>query len=249
MFFTLYFSFVNLRKFGLAIRVVRGKYDKLEEEGGALQSNLYVTPQGDIPGTIRDESHHGEVNHFQALATAVSGTVGLGNIAGVAVAVSLGGPGATFWMIICGLLGMSSKFVECTLGVKYRDIDANGVVYGGPMYYLSKGLKEMNLAGVGKVLAVLFAIFCVGGSFGGGNAFQANQATAQIIEMTGLQGGSAGFYIGIVMAVLVGVVIIGGIKRIANVTEKLVPFMALLYIIASLVILGMHFLFSMMLSL
>jgi len=241
LFFTLYFSFVNIRKFGLAIRVVRGKYDSLEANGGALNTKLFVTPQGDIPGTIRDESHIGEVNHFQALATAVSGTVGLGNIAGVAVAVSLGGPGATFWMIVCGLLGMSSKFVECTLGVKYRDIDANGVVYGGPMYYLSRGLKEMNYAGLGKILAILFAIFCVGGSFGGGNAFQANQATAQILEMTGLQGGSAGFFIGLVMAVLVGVVIIGGIKRIANVTEKLVPFMALLYVIASLIILGMHF--------
>lgn len=242
LFFTLYFSFVNLRKFGLAIRVVRGKYDSLDSNAPSVHADeLLVTPGGDIHGTIRDESHHGEVNHFQALATAVSGTVGLGNIAGVAVAVSLGGPGATFWMIICGLLGMSSKFVECTLGVKYRDIDANGTVHGGPMYYLSKGLKEMNMGGFGKIMAVLFAIFCVGGSFGGGNAFQANQATAQILEMTGLQGGSAGFIIGVLMALLVGVVIIGGIKRIANVTEKLVPFMALLYIVASIIILLMHF--------
>jgi alanine or glycine:cation symporter, AGCS family len=240
--FTLYFSFVNIRKFGLAIKVVRGKYDKMEMAATPVHADdLYITPEGDIPGTIRDEPHHGEVNHFQALATAVSGTVGLGNIAGVAVAVSLGGPGATFWMIICGLLGMSSKFVECTLGVKYRDIDANGTVHGGPMYYLSRGLKEMKFGGLGKVLAVLFAIFCVGGSFGGGNAFQANQATAQIIQMTGMQGGSAGFFIGLIMAILVGVVIIGGIKRIANVTEKLVPFMAILYIIASIVILFMHF--------
>lgn len=242
LFFTLYFSFVNLRKFGLAIRVVRGKYDSIDSNAPSVHADdLLVTPKGDIHGTIRDESHHGEVNHFQALATAVSGTVGLGNIAGVAVAVSLGGPGATFWMIICGLLGMSSKFVECTLGVKYRDIDANGTVHGGPMYYLSKGLKEMKMGGFGKIMAVLFAIFCVGGSFGGGNAFQANQATAQIVEMTGMQGGSAGFIIGLVMALLVGVVIIGGIKRIANVTEKLVPFMALLYIIASIIILLMHF--------
>lgn len=242
LFFTLYFSFVNIRKFGLAIRVVRGKYDSLDSQATAVHpDDLLVTDGGDIHGTIRDESHHGEVNHFQALATAVSGTVGLGNIAGVAVAVSLGGPGATFWMIICGLLGMSSKFVECTLGVKYRDIDSKGTVHGGPMYYLSRGLKEMNFGGAGKILAVLFAIFCVGGSFGGGNAFQANQATAQIIEMTGMQGGSAGFVIGLIMALLVGVVIIGGIKRIANVTEKLVPFMALLYIVASVVILLMHF--------
>ena len=241
LFFTLYFNFVNIRKFGLSILVVRGKYDALDETGPANPDNLLVTPEGDIHRTIRDESHHGEVNHFQALATAVSGTVGLGNIAGVAVAVSLGGPGATFWMIICGLLGMSSKFVECTLGVKYRDIDRYGTVHGGPMYYLSKGLKEMNLGGLGKLLALLFAIFCVGGSFGGGNAFQANQATAQIMQMAGIQGGSTGFFIGLIMAALVGVVIIGGIKRIANVTEKLVPFMALLYIIASLVILAMHF--------
>jgi AGCS family alanine or glycine:cation symporter len=242
LYFTVYFSFVNIRKFGLAIRVVRGKYDAMDSQAPAIHADdLYIKPDGDIPGTIRDESHHGEVNHFQALATAVSGTVGLGNIAGVAVAVSLGGPGATFWMIICGLLGMSSKFVECTLGVKYRDIDVNGTVHGGPMYYLSKGLKEMNFGGAGKVLAVLFAIFCIGGSFGGGNAFQANQATAQIIQMIGMEGGSAGFIIGLIMAGLVGVVIIGGIKRIANVTEKLVPFMALLYIIASLIILVMHF--------
>lgn len=242
LFFTLYFAFVNIRKFGLAIGVVRGKYDYLDKQAIPVHADdLYITPEGDIPGTIRDESHHGEVNHFQALATAVSGTVGLGNIAGVAVAVSLGGPGATFWMIICGLLGMSSKFVECTLGVKYRDIDVNGTVHGGPMYYLNRGLKEMNMGGLGKVLAALFAMFCIGGSFGGGNAFQANQATAQIIEMTGLQGGSAGFFIGLVMAILVGVVIIGGIKRIANVTEKLVPFMALLYVVASIIILVMHF--------
>jgi AGCS family alanine or glycine:cation symporter len=241
LFFTLYFSFVNIRKFGLAIRVVRGKYDALDEAGPANPDSLLVTPEGDIQRTIRDESHHGEVNHFQALATAVSGTVGLGNIAGVAVAVSLGGPGATFWMIICGLLGMSSKFVECTLGVKYRDIDQHGTVHGGPMYYLSKGLKEMKFGGLGKILALLFAIFCVGGSFGGGNAFQANQATAQIMLMTGIQGGSTGFLIGVVMAALVGVVIIGGIKRIATVTEKLVPFMALLYVAASLIILALHF--------
>lgn len=148
---------------------------------------------GDIVKTIKDESHHGEVNHFQALATAVSGTVGLGNIAGVAIAIAIGGPGATFWMIICGLLGMSSKFVECTLGVKYRDIDKNGVVYGGPMYYLTKGFKELKLAGLGKFLAILFAILCVGGSLGGGNAFQSNQAAQQIAAMTGMQGASSGF--------------------------------------------------------
>jgi AGCS family alanine or glycine:cation symporter len=242
VFFTVYFSFVNIRKFGLAIRVVRGKYDYLDKDAPHVHpEDLNVTEKGDNPDTIKDEGHHGEVNHFQALATAVSGTVGLGNIAGVAVAVAVGGPGATFWMIVCGLLGMSTKFVECTLGVKYRDIDSKGTVYGGPMYYLKRGFQEKNLGGVGKVLAVLFAILCIGGSFGGGNAFQSNQATAQIVSMTGLQGGSSGFIIGLVLAFLVGIVIIGGIKRIATVTEKIVPFMAVLYILASLIIIFANF--------
>jgi len=241
LFFTLYFSFVNIRKFGLAIKVVRGKYDKLEIDAPVVKPDNVNVVDGDIVDTIKDESHHGEVNHFQALATAVSGTVGLGNIAGVAIAIAIGGPGATFWMIVCGLLGMSSKFVECTLGVKYRDIDKNGVVYGGPMYYLTKGFKEMKMAGVGKFLAVLFAILCVGGSLGGGNAFQSNQAAQQIAAMTGMQGSSAGFIIGVVLAVITGIVIIGGIKKIATVTEKIVPFMAILYIAASLVIIFANF--------
>ena len=240
LFFTLYFSFVNIRKFGLAVRVVRGKYDELDAHAPKVTPAM-PTVDGDVPNTIRDEGHHGEVNHFQALATAVSGTVGLGNIAGVAVAVAIGGPGATFWMIVCGLLAMSTKFVECTLGVKYRDLDAKGVVYGGPMYYLKKGFAELKMPAVGKVLAVLFAILCVGGSFGGGNAFQSNQAAQQIISMTGMEGGSAGFIIGFIMAVLVAIVIIGGIKRIATVTEKIVPFMAIVYIVASLIIIFMHF--------
>lgn len=241
LFFTLYFSFVNLRRFGLAIRVVRGKYDYMDANAPAVKPGDINVADGDIARTIKDESHHGEVNHFQALATAVSGTVGLGNIAGVAVAISLGGPGATFWMIVCGLLGMSTKFVECTLGVKYRDLDSKGTVFGGPMYYLSKGFKEKGLGGVGKFLAILFAILCVGGSLGGGNAFQSNQAAQQIISMTGTQGGSSGFVVGLIMAVLVGIVIIGGIKRIATVTEKVVPFMAGLYILASLIIIFAHF--------
>lgn len=239
-FFTVYFSFVNIRRFGLAIKVVRGKYDDLEKDAPEVSSAAVNVADGDIVDTIKKESHHGEVNHFQALATAVSGTVGLGNIAGVAVAIAIGGPGATFWMIVCGLLGMSSKFVECTLGVKYRDIDHNGVVYGGPMYYLKKGFAEKNLAGVGKFLAVLFAILCVGGSFGGGNAFQANQAAAQIASMAGMKGGAAGFIIGLVLAAITGIVIIGGIKKIATVTEKIVPFMAILYIVASLIIIFAH---------
>jgi AGCS family alanine or glycine:cation symporter len=176
---------------------------------------------------------HGEVNHFQALATAVSGTVGLGNIAMVAVAISVGGPGATFWMIIAGLLGMSSKFVECTLGVKYRDINEKGQVFGGPMYYLSRGLKEAGYSKLGKGLALVFAFLCVGASFGGGNAFQSNQAAAQIIELFGLSSAGSGTILGLLFAGLVGIVILGGIKRIAKVTEKIVPIMAIIYVSAA----------------
>lgn len=233
-FFTISFKFPGITKFGLAINTVRGKYDEIEGGHSALKTDLAV--DGDIPDTIRDESKEGEVSHFQALATAVSGTVGLGNIAGVAVAIALGGPGATFWMIVCGIIGMSTKFVECTLGVKYRDVGEDGTVYGGPMYYLSKGLKEKGFAGIGKVLAIVFAILCIGASFGGGNAFQSNQATVQITSMLGLEGGSMGFIIGIILAILVGIVIIGGIKRIASITEKIVPFMAGIYVLAAVVI-------------
>ncbi|MCB0740505.1 MAG: sodium:alanine symporter family protein, partial [Chitinophagaceae bacterium] len=197
LFFTIYFGFVNIRRFGLAIEVVRGKHDDIEKDVPPVDDTNVNVVDGDIVDTIKDESKHGEVNHFQALATAVSGTVGLGNIAGVAIAIAIGGPGATFWMIVCGLLGMSSKFVECTLGVKYRDIDKNGVVYGGPMYYLTKGFKELKLAGLGKFLAILFAILCVGGSLGGGNAFQSNQAAQQIVGITGIQHASAGFFVGV----------------------------------------------------
>ena len=233
-FFTIYFKFPNISRFPLAINTVRGKYDELDHHG-VEKANLNIV-DGDLVDTIKDESKEGEVSHFQALATAVSGTVGLGNIAGVAVAIAVGGPGATFWMIVCGLIGMSTKFVECTLGVKYRDVDENGVVYGGPMYYLSRGLKERGFTRIGKVLAVTFAILCVGASFGGGNAFQSNQAAVQISSMLSLEGGATGIIIGIILAVLVGIVIIGGIKKIASVTEKIVPFMAGIYVLASLVI-------------
>ena len=179
-FFTIRFGFINIRLLPLALRVVSGQYDDIEKEGQEIPEQVNVNEvDGDLVDTIRDEGE-GEVSHFQALATAVSGTVGLGNIAGVAVAVATGGPGATFWMIVCGLLGMSTKFVECTLGVKYRDVDEDGTVHGGPMYYLEKGFAELGLAGHGKVFGVLFAIFCIGGSFGGGNAFQSNQAAQQI---------------------------------------------------------------------
>ena len=220
-FFTLYFGFPNIKYFFTAINVVRGKYDEVEKDDSS--------------------SEDGEVSHFQALATAVSGTVGNGNIAGVALAIALGGPGATFWMIICGLIGMSSKFVECTLGVQYRDVGADGTIYGGPMYYLTKGLKEKGFETLGKIAAVFFAIFCIGGSFGGGNAAQSNQATLVLKQLLGLESTSAGAIIGLVLAILVGIIIIGGIKRIASVTEKIVPFMALLYLIACLYILLINF--------
>ena len=223
IFFTLYFVFPNIRYFTTSINVVRGKYDEIEKD--------------------ESESKDGEVSHFQALTTAVSGTVGNGNIAGVALAIALGGPGATFWMIVCGLMGMSLKFVECTLGVHYRDVDKNGVVHGGPMYYLSKGLKEKGFVNLGKITAILFAIFCIGGSFGGGNAAQANQAAIVLKDLLGLESTFAGAIIGLLLAVIVGVIIIGGIKRIASVTEKIVPFMALLYIMACVYILVVNFSF------
>lgn len=236
-FFTIYFKVPSITRFPTAINTVRGKYVDIEKHGvDKLYENDEPLAEEDIQDTIRDESAAGEVSHFQALATAVSGTVGLGNIAGVAVAIAMGGPGATFWMIVCGLLGMATKFVECTLGVKYRDVGEDGTIYGGPMYYLSKGLKATGKAGLGKVLAALFAILCVGASFGGGNAFQSNQATVQLSSLMGLEGGSSGFIIGIVLAILVGIVIIGGIKRIAKITEKIVPFMAGIYVLASLII-------------
>ena len=223
LFFTFVFLFPNVRYFVTAINVVRGKYDNLEK--------------------TESSSKDGEVSHFQALATAVSGTVGNGNIAGVALAIALGGPGATFWMIVCGLIGMSTKFVECTLGVHYRDVDKDGVVYGGPMYYLTKGLKEKGFEKLGKVAAVIFAICCIGGSFGGGNAAQSNQAAIVLKDLLGYDSTFAGAMIGLILAILVGIIIIGGIKRIASVTEKVVPFMALLYIIACLYIIGSNFSF------
>jgi len=213
--FTFYFRFINFRAFRHGFELVRGDYS--------------------------DPLAAGEVTHFQALATALSGTVGLGNIAGVAVAVSLGGPGATFWMILAGLLGMSSKFVECTLGVKYRNEYTDGTVSGGPMYYLSKGLAERSdrLKMLGKVLAVLFAIFCVGGSFGGGNMFQANQSFMQLVSVTGGESSwlaDKGWLFGIIVAALVGLVVIGGIQGIARVTSKIVPLMAVVYVTAGLAI-------------
>ena len=242
MFFTIYFGFINLRRFPLAINVVRGKFDHVDHHDVNQKAKVNVV-DGDVVDTIKDESKDGEVSHFQALATAVSGTVGNGNIAGVALAIAIGGPGATFWMILCGLIGMSTKFVECTLGVKYRDVGEDGTVYGGPMYYLTKGLKERGFARLGRFLAVTFALLCIGASFGGGNAAQSNQAAMQLVSSFGMEGGSARTIIGILMMIFVGIIIIGGIKRIASVTEKIVPFMALLYVGACLFIILSNFSF------
>lgn len=242
LFFTIYFKFINFSGFATAIRVIRGKYEDIEKHGAdTLYGDITHNEEHNIIETLRDDSAHGEVSHFQALTAALSATVGLGNIAGVAVALSIGGPGATFWMIVAGLLGMASKFAECTLGVKYRDVGEDGTIYGGPMYYLTKGLKEKGAGGFGKVLAVLFAIFVIGGSFGGGNMFQANQAAAQFVKLFDMTSDNAGLYFGLVMAFLVAIVIIGGIKRIASVTEKVVPFMAGIYVLAALIILGANF--------
>lgn len=214
IYFTFRMRFVNFRLFRHAFGIISGKYDKHGDKG--------------------------EVSHFQALATALSATVGLGNIAGVAIAVTVGGPGATFWMIVAGLLGMSMKFTECTLGLKYRNIDENGKVSGGPMYYLSKGLKIRKLGALGQVLAAFSAIMMVLASFGGSNMFQANQSFAQFrLIFPGME--SYGFWFGIALAVIIGIVVYGGIKSIARVAVRLVPFMAILYVGAALVIILINF--------
>jgi AGCS family alanine or glycine:cation symporter len=209
--FTFYFMFIQFRAFPHSIALVKGDYS--------------------------DPNDAGEVSHFQALATALSGTVGLGNIAGVAVAVGIGGPGATFWMVLAGLMGMASKFTECTLGVKYRNEYEDGTVSGGPMYYLTKGFKERGLPG-GKFLAVLFSIFCILGALGGGNMFQANQAHAQI---TNVVGDYPGWITGIVFAGIVFAVIVGGLQSIAKVTEKVVPIMGVLYCATALIIILVNY--------
>lgn len=238
-YFTIYFKFINFRGFFTSINIVRGKYDDIDHHESMIAAGD-STPGGDAIETIAIEGHEGEVSHFQALTAALSATVGLGNIAGVAIAVSIGGAGATFWMILAGFLGMASKFVECTLGVKYRDIADDGTVYGGPMYYLTKGLKQKGLGKLGKVLAALFAVFVIGGSFGGGNMFQVNQAFQLVENITGGENSffyERGWLFGLIMAVLVGIVIIGGIKKIAKVTDKIVPFMVVIYVAASLFVL------------
>ena len=205
IFFTLRLKFINVRAFKHAIDVVRGKYDDPHDEG--------------------------DVSHFQALAAALSGTVGIGNIAGVAIAIRLGGPGAAFWMTMAGFLGMSSKFAECTLGQKYRIIKPDGTVGGGPMYYLNRGLSAMNMAGLGKALAVIFAVFCAIGSLGIGNMFQANQAFAAVSNVLPFLEDLSWLF-GIILAVIVGLVILGGIERIGAVAGVLVPAMAVIYALA-----------------
>jgi AGCS family alanine or glycine:cation symporter len=215
VFCTFYFRFINLRGFTHALRLVRGDYS--------------------------DPDDPGEVSHFQALTTAISGTVGVGNIAHVAIAISIGGPGATFWLVVAGFLGMASKFAECTLGVKYRDIGPDGVVAGGPMYYLEKGLGELNLPRLGRALGIYYAVCIVIGCLGIGCMFQSNQAFVQFVTVTG---GAESFFadkgwlVGSVLAILVAAVIIGGIKSIARVTSMLVPFMALLYIVTACFVIG-----------
>jgi len=213
LFFTIFMRFINVRAIRHSINLIRGKYDKPDSKG--------------------------EVSHFQALTTALSATVGLGNIAGVAIAITIGGPGATIWMILAGLLGMSSKFTECTLGVKYRKINKKGEVSGGAMYYLRDGLKKKKLGYLGHFLAVTFAILVIGGSVGGGNMLQSNQAFKQFETFFPFME-NHGFWYGLVMALLVGLVIIGGIKSIAKVTSKIVPFMAVLYVGTALIIIGMN---------
>ncbi|MEM6961872.1 MAG: alanine/glycine:cation symporter family protein [Myxococcota bacterium] len=215
VFFTFRFQFISIRGFAHAIAITRGAYHDPDEEG--------------------------EVSHFQALSSALSATVGLGNIAGVAVAVGAGGPGAVFWMVVAGFFGMSSKFAECTLGQMYRRVDAKGTISGGPMRYLENGLADLGLPRLGRALAILFSVMCVGASFGGGNMFQANQSWAQLAKVTGWEDSSmAPLIFGLVLATLVGTVIIGGIKRIGQVAGIVVPAMCGLYLLAGFFILITH---------
>lgn len=221
-FFTFYLGFINIRYFKHAIDVLRGRYD--------------------------DPDTDGQINRFQALMTSLSGTVGLGNIAGVAVAVSVGGPGAVLWMMLMGIFGMSTKFAEVTMGVKYRhheSADHPERISGGPMYYLRDAFSNRNIPFLGKFFAGLFAICCIGGSIGGGNMFQANQAYTQAVNVTGGMEASwladKGWLFGLCLAFLVGLVIIGGLKSIARVTSRLVPVMGGIYLLAGLIVIIFNF--------
>ncbi|HJM84053.1 MAG TPA: alanine/glycine:cation symporter family protein [Candidatus Marinimicrobia bacterium] len=208
--FSFYFRFINIRGFLHSIDIIKGKYDNPDDTG--------------------------QISHFQALTSALSATIGLGNIAGVAVAVSLGGPGAVFWMMFIAIFSMTAKFVSATLAQLYRTVHDDGSVSGGPMYYLDQGLKEMGLGTFGKVLGVLYAIFIIGGAFGGGNMFQANQSYELVGSLTGIPS----WIYGIVLMGLVAAVIMGGIERIGKTTEKIVPTMVILYVSASLFIILMN---------
>ena len=216
LFFTVYLGFINLRGFGYALRIVKGDY--------------------------KDPNADGEISHFQAVSTAISGTVGIGNIGGVAVAIGLGGPGAAFWLFLAGFLGMSTKLVECTLGVKYRKINKDGSVSGGPMYYLEMLLTEHQYPRLGKFLGGFYAVALVIGCFGIGNMFQSNQAYVQFVNVTGGDQsffGERGWLFGMILGVTIGVVVIGGIRSIAKVASKIVPFMGILYVVSALAILMM----------
>ena len=216
-FFTFYMGFVNFRGFTHAVSIVRG--------------------------ALKNDKHEGEISHFQALSTAMSGTIGIGNIAGVAITVSLGGAGAIFWLILAGLVGMTTKFVECTLGVKYRVLNPDGTVSGGPMYYLRDGLAQKGFPRLGKYLGNFFAVSIVIGCLGAGNMFQSNQAYVQLVEVSGGTNSPLvgyGWLVGLVLAVMVGLIIVGGIKSIANVTARLVPFMILIYIVGALIVLAIN---------
>ncbi|MVO16536.1 alanine/glycine:cation symporter family protein [Parasedimentitalea huanghaiensis] len=215
VFFTIYMGFINLRGFKHAIELVRGDY--------------------------ADPNNSGEVSHFQALATAVSGTVGIGNIGGVAIAVTIGGAGATFWLIVAGFLGMSTKFVECTLGVKYRTENPDGSVSGGPMYYLRKGFEERGMPGFGKFMGTFYAVGIFIGALGIGNMFQSNQAYVQLNTVAGGALDGYGWLVGLILAGVVFAVIIGGIKSIARVTEKVVPFMAIFYCFFAIIVILLNF--------
>ncbi|MCY3770067.1 MAG: alanine/glycine:cation symporter family protein [Gammaproteobacteria bacterium] len=214
VFFTIYMGFINIRGFKHAIQLIKGDYS--------------------------DPNSHGEVSHFQALATAVSGTVGIGNIGGVAVAVTVGGPGATFWLILAGFLGMSTKFVECTLGVKYRKEFDDGHVSGGPMYYLRQGFKDRGMEGFGKFMGTLYAVGIFIGALGIGNMFQSNQAYVQLNNVSGGALDGLGWLVGLILAAVVFLVIVGGIKSIARVTEKIVPFMAVFYCLFAIIVILMN---------
>ena len=205
--FTIYFGFINVRGFKHSIEIIKGKYDNPDDIG--------------------------QISHFQALTSALSATIGLGNIAGVAIAVTLGGPGAVFWMVFIAFFSMSAKFVSATLGLMYRKVNDDGSVSGGPMYYLTYGFESKGkLSYLGKILGVMYAVFIIGGAFGGGNMFQANQSYELFGKLTGIPN----YIYGIILAILVGFVIVGGIKRIGETTEKIVPSMVTIYVAASLFI-------------